>query len=395
MLFKSGTPSSNTEHMRIDGATGQIAMGTASPVTQSKLTLNGSLSVIGSDSDFSSGGNRVMIDHTQDAGSTVMRVGTIAGGGAATKGIWFYANSGLAMSIDAQGNMGFGTTTPAAKLDLNGNIGFSGTSSVAIGRTTAQTSPSALTIRSNVNNTGASPSSGSHIILYSGFNGGGDYGQIEYNTQSGGAAGSNSGDHIFSTGTTSLTERMRIKASGNVGIGINTPSALLHVNGTAGNNTGTWSNLSDRRLKKDIRPLENALNRVLALRGVTFYWKDPAEHGNRTGQQMGFIAQEVEQVVPEWVSELDNGYKWITPQGYRALFVEAVKELKKEKDVEIESLRTENTQLKAAFEHQQKEITALKQQQAKITDLLAQLASNPPGDSQPNKKNKHLGSSED
>ena len=56
-------------------------------------------------------------------------------------------------------------------------------------------------------------------------------------------------------------------------VGTTNPQGLLHVNGTAGNNTGTWSNLSDRRLKKDIAPIEGALATVQKLQGVTFRWK--------------------------------------------------------------------------------------------------------------------------
>jgi hypothetical protein len=62
-----------------------------------------------------------------------------------------------------------------------------------------------------------------------------------------------------------------------------------------------WTNNSDIRLKKNVKTLEGALDRLLQLRGVTFEWKNPSEHGNRQGVQRGFIAQEVEKVIPEWV----------------------------------------------------------------------------------------------
>ena len=117
-----------------------------------------------------------------------------------------------------------------ARITGDGNFDFAGNTNVVIGRTVAQNpTPTSLTIRSNIANTGASPNSGAHLVLYSGFNAGGNYGQIEYNTQSGGAAGADAGAHIFSTGTTSLAEAMRIDLTGKVGIGTATPPALFSV----------------------------------------------------------------------------------------------------------------------------------------------------------------------
>ncbi len=98
---------------------------------------------------------------------------------------------------------------------------------------------------------------------------------------------------------------------GNVGIGTTSPGVfLLAVNGSAAKpGGGAWSNFSDRRLKKDIEPLAGALERLLALRGVTFKYQDPKLKFGLPGRQVGMIAQEVEQVFPEWVDEDAEGYK--------------------------------------------------------------------------------------
>lgn len=69
----------------------------------------------------------------------------------------------------------------------------------------------------------------------------------------------------------------------------------LFVNGDAGG-TGAWNNDSDARLKKDITTINNALVKVQSLRGVNYYWNDTTNHD--TGLQMGFIAQEAEEVIP-------------------------------------------------------------------------------------------------
>jgi hypothetical protein len=91
---------------------------------------------------------------------------------------------------------------------------------------------------------------------------------------------------------------------------------------------GPWGVLSDVRLKKSIEPLKHALGKLLQLRGVSFEWKEPEKQGNLVGQQMGLVAQEVEEVFPEWVDTDTSGYKILSVRGFEALTIEAFKELK-------------------------------------------------------------------
>jgi hypothetical protein len=95
---------------------------------------------------------------------------------------------------------------------------------------------------------------------------------------------------------------------------------------------GAWGVSSDERLKQRIQPLADALDRLLALKPIAFEWKEPESHGNLTGTQMGFLAQEVESVFPEWVSVDAQGYRALTIRGFEALAVEALKQLKSEND---------------------------------------------------------------
>jgi len=95
-----------------------------------------------------------------------------------------------------------------------------------------------------------------------------------------------------------------------------------------GNVTGVYGNYhvaSDIRLKKDVVTIPNALEKVLALRGVNFKWKDPNQ-GDEL--QMGMIAQEAEKVVPEVVHTADDeiGTKAVEYQYLTGLLIEAVKE---------------------------------------------------------------------
>ena len=115
----------------------------------------------------------------------------------------------------------------------------------------------------------------------------------------------------------------------------NCNSKTFYVNGTAGG-TSAWSSSSDRRLKTNIRPLESALAKVMKLNGVNFRWKDETNH--RPGNNVGFIAQEVLEVLPEVVSgggKDENGnevYYSIEYGSVVPVLVEAIKELKAEKD---------------------------------------------------------------
>jgi hypothetical protein len=151
--------------------------------------------------------------------------------------------------------------------------------------------------------------------------------------------------HQASTNTLNLYGEgfsgISVTSIGRVGIGTTATVALLHVNGTAGNNTGVWSNLSDLRLKKDIEPIEGALEGVKQLKGVTFRWKDTKKDAE-FGRVRGLIAQDVEKVIPEWIKTDPDGYKRLEPIGIDALLIEAIKDQQKQ----IEELKAEIAKLK-------------------------------------------------
>lgn len=120
----------------------------------------------------------------------------------------------------------------------------------------------------------------------------------------------------------------------NVGIGTTTPAWMLHVNGAAAKpGGGSWTDASDIRVKKNIHPIEKALDKMLALRGVEFEWDDYERALLLPGPQMGMIAQEVEKVFPQWVGTDARGYKDLTYRGFEALTVEAMRELREENEL--------------------------------------------------------------
>jgi hypothetical protein len=94
-------------------------------------------------------------------------------------------------------------------------------------------------------------------------------------------------------------------------------------------------NPSDVRLKRNIAGLDGALGRLLQLRGVTFDWNELAQQESSDEPQIGFLAQDVETVFPQWVRSNGDGYKHLAIRGFEALAVEALRELQ----AEIEQLR--------------------------------------------------------
>jgi hypothetical protein len=135
---------------------------------------------------------------------------------------------------------------------------------------------------------------------------------------------------------------------GFVGINIFTPAFQLHVNGSAGKpGGGSWSNSSDVRLKKNVQPLDGTLDSLLSLQGVSFEYVDPKAINELPGTRIGMVAQQVEQVFPDWVEERADGYKTVTYRGFEALTVEAMRELRDEKNAEIEALQQQIDDLKA------------------------------------------------
>jgi hypothetical protein len=88
---------------------------------------------------------------------------------------------------------------------------------------------------------------------------------------------------------------------------------------------------SDKRLKTNIVKIDSALNKVSQISGYHFDWKDMDE-APHDGSDVGVIAQEIEAILPEVVTERDNGYKAVNYQKLTALLIEAVKELKEEID---------------------------------------------------------------
>ncbi len=125
--------------------------------------------------------------------------------------------------------------------------------------------------------------------------------------------------------------------------------------------TGAYINPSDARLKKDITPLGNMLDKVMALTPKKFHYKT-----NKGGDPLswGFIAQDVQKIFPEFIDVKDDGYLGIAYSNFSIVAIKAIQE----QQTEIEELKKENQKLKEENEE-------LKNQHDRMDERLTKIES--------------------
>ena len=85
---------------------------------------------------------------------------------------------------------------------------------------------------------------------------------------------------------------------------------------------------SDRNLKDNIQPIENPLEKMDKIGGYTFVWND--KQSTYKGKDIGVVAQEIQEIMPEIVATRANGYLGVKYEKIVPLLIESIKELKKE-----------------------------------------------------------------
>jgi hypothetical protein len=343
---------------------GNVGIGTSAPA--SKLDVRG-VTAIGPNGAYNGGYSSDYNMHVGNAtNSTNGGIMIVAGGSTGGTGklsfdrgsnsdgrgrIW-YDNSTdklqfgttalMRMTIDNVGKVGIGTASPTTILHVS-------TTSLAIARIDAGlNSQSEIVFANNGSGTGGG-----------GFGVGRDY--------------MGTGAHnFFVYDNVATATRLLIDNTGNVGIGTTTPGSKLDVNGTSNFNgnmtitgtvaitgsgtvTGTWTS-SDQMFKTSIDSLSNAVEVINQLKPKSYYYdtanfNGPNKFQFSSAKQYGFIAQEVETVLPELVSNntrpavLDSAGNTIVPEyHYKALnYVELIAFLTKgiqEQQNKIDSLKT-------------------------------------------------------
>ncbi|MDB2362145.1 tail fiber domain-containing protein [Flavobacteriales bacterium] len=330
----------------IINSSGNVGIGTTSP--SQKLAVGGSAS------------GTVALQVTNSTAGTAfnngmqMFINDTAGGLNMREAypLQFYVNGSERIRIDSTGNVGIGTSSPAEKLDVNGNIK---TNAIFSDKPADFWSASASYF--GVDTLGSLTTQGSYEVALTanGYRGAGALWVSQNNNSQTGAtqitlnpAGYMSfrTEAVKATGAgTTVTERMRITSAGRVGIGTTAPATTLDVTGgtirtnkieggynnasgnfhidskvsTAGSVYLNWFQgtggvrcgngasgygiayaaefqaVSDRRLKENISYFDSGLAKILQLKPATF------DFINGENNQKGFIAQDVETVIPEVV----------------------------------------------------------------------------------------------
>ncbi|MEZ4808044.1 MAG: tail fiber domain-containing protein [Flavobacteriales bacterium] len=241
----------------------------------------------------------------------------------------FYSGSSTTperMRLASNGYLGVGTDAPIARLHSSISASPGGTILQRTG----------LFLDNEAQN-GTFPNSPNEVALVFGENGTAKQAII-------GATYAN--DHLrFYTGSNFTDSRIAITAGGSVGIGTDGPTAKLSVNGTANNSTGSWGVFSDARIKTVRREFTDGLSVIDRMRPVVFTYNADAPFEAK-GEQVGIIAQELEELAPYMVSTTEHGdihdLREVNNQAYTFLLINAVQEL----SAKVNALELENADLR-------------------------------------------------
>jgi len=306
------------EAVRIDSS-GNVGIGTSSP--QSSLQVSGAMPVSPTGNGIHMGITTSNTCMQFNAGSGNVSLIDFSTSGTDFLGRILYDNSGNSMQfstnstermrIDSSGNVGIGITNPAQKFNVS-----DGTVNLLMQPLAAATA-------------GFMGTFSNHPLAF----------------------------------TTNNAERMRIDTSGNLLVGTTTSSSRLTIKqiadsngggltlirqantnnwqavvastndlyllyngadrGYFSNSTGAYVPVSDRRLKKNIIDISYGLNEILALRSVSYNMNEQEDTSVKT---LGFIAQEVQEVLPESVFEMQSGMFGMDKSAIVPVLVKAIQE---------------------------------------------------------------------
>jgi hypothetical protein len=336
MSFGTGTVGSITSRMVITSG-GNIGIGTTSPniiaaggpcldlrgPTWSFIELGTSSTVSGSTDigylEFMNGNNTRLAtivgatDGTALAGA--MRFSTANSSGGFTE----------RMRINSTGSVGIGTSSPSGILHVQGvqdgvanknlRLSYNGTYYAEYTENTIRVFNNDLIIGTG--------SGGEKMRITSG-------GSVYIGLTS-------SGTNVFAVSYNAIVSSLYVTNAGSIG-------SYTFGTGPVYANAGllTMTNPSDSRLKDNINNISWGLSDILKLRPVSYHWKD--DKANQ-GKQFGFVAQEVQEVMPEAIKEFgeDTKYLGLEKDAIYATLVKAIQELKTQND----DLQSQINELKA------------------------------------------------
>jgi len=242
----------------------------------------------------------------------------------------FATNNTERMRIDSSGNVGIGTTTTSnARLTISDSSDGAQSGKMRLGDNGTYYGENLFRYNSSEYRIGVYPSG--NMTFYA--------------TGSENMRLSSSGNLLV--GTTSLNtaqSKLTLKGANAViwGVGPTSDSANSNfyiTNASAvgvylGNGNTSWTAYSDERLKTDLKPIENAIQKVSTLRSVTGRYKTDDEAKSRSF----LIAQDVQSVLPEAVDATNSEMLGVQYTDVIPLLVAAIKELKAINDTQAETI---------------------------------------------------------
>jgi len=326
---------------------GKVGIGTSTPTGNLEIFDNTNSGVLSLSRD--NGQQRGIIRWGRNNGGTFQHIASIVGDSDTTSinngqlSFWTSNNSGTIterMRILGNGNVGIGTNNPSTPLYVVGSMksetGLYFNNTTTNGAFVWQEANKPL--RFATNDIERLRISDSGNLQFNRTNTSAEYIEINQATnQDGGIVWQRN-----------LGNRFQQTLNGSDGMqfysyGISTTAFVINYNGSASLYGALTQNASDRRLKKNITNIPNALNKIQSLNGVTFTWDNEIYKTDRTND-IGVIAQEIQSVLPDAVTlapfDLDDNGSSKSGENYLTVYyeklipllIEGIKELKAEID---------------------------------------------------------------
>ena len=320
----NGSGANDQERMRITSA-GNVGIGTTSPngvKFQTVQTTSGEWT--GGFKNYTANGYGLRVDMSNSS--------------SVQSALQVYTGAGTGFVVKNTGNVGIGTFTPNKKLTVYGGndngiwIDSQGAQYTSLAFCNNGTEKANIAWDNTNGYTNISTYGNGHLAMSTGgsinafLNSSGNFG---IGTTSPQKTLDVTGTLAISNNTSSYWDFDRNNSNGTLQIAdTGTDRMSLTIGGTltVSGDVVAYGSPSDVRLKENIKTIESALDKVSKLQGVTFDWKK-SDNILDIKEDIGFIAQDVQKVVPELVRENEDGMLSMRHQGVVPILLEAIKEL--------------------------------------------------------------------